>query len=163
MNKIDEKNCLILNRLQKNCRASLTSISKEVNLSVDSVKKRIDKMINEGVFYPTIQLRPRQFGYPYIVDVKIKLHNYNNTKIKEFITYSMKHPRIVEIFSISGEWDFTIVIIAKDHEDLAMLSSELRKKFGEIIGGWSESLTTIAYKFEEYNLTKLKKYESNLI
>ena len=109
-------------------------------------------MIKGGIFFPKIQIRPRQFGYSYIVDVKVKLHNYNDKKIKGFIECTMNHPRIVEVLSISGEWDFTLVIIAKDHEDLAMVSDDLRKKFGDMISGWSESLTTVAYKFEDYNL-----------
>ena len=162
MKKLDEKNCLILNLLQEDCRMSLTEIAKRVGLSVDSTKKRIDKMLKEGIFYPKIQLRPRHFGFPYIVDVKIKLRNYTDQKIKEFVKYMNNHPRIAELFSISGEWDFTLVIIAKDHEDLAMISDEIRKKFGEIISDWTASLTTIAYKFEKYDMLNLKKYESKL-
>ena len=110
--RLDKKNCLILNLLQIDCRMSLTDISKKVGLSIDSVKKRINKMIKGGIFFPKIQIRPRQFGYSYIVDVKVKLHNYNDKKIKGFIEYTMNHPRIVEVLSISGEWDFTLVIIA---------------------------------------------------
>ena len=40
MVKLDEKNCLILNLLQENCRISLTELAKRVDLSIDSVKKR---------------------------------------------------------------------------------------------------------------------------
>lgn len=159
---IDEKDCLILNLLQENCRMSLTEISKKIGLSVDSVKKRINKMLSKRIFYPKIQLRPRQFGFPNIVDVKIKLQDYDNKKIKEFIRYIETHPRIAEAFSISGEWDFTLVIISKNNEDLALLTDEIRQKFGSIIRDWSGSLTTFTYRFERYDMLKLIGYKTKV-
>ncbi|MBN2421617.1 Lrp/AsnC family transcriptional regulator [Candidatus Woesearchaeota archaeon] len=156
---LDKKNCLILNLLQEDCRMSLTDIAKKVGLSVDSVKKRIEKMRKEKIFNPKIQLRPRILGYPYIVDIKVKLHNYDHKKVQSFIEFVVKHPRIAEVFSISGEYDFTLVIIAKNHEDLARVSDEIKKKNSNLISEWSESLTTVAYKFETYDLLKLKEYD----
>lgn len=153
--KLDDKNCAILRLLQENCRMSLTEISRNVGLSVDSVKKRINKMINENVFFPKIQLRPRNFGYNNVVDIKIKIQNYNEEEINEFITYLKEHPRVVELFSIAGDWNFSIVIIARDALEQGRLTEEIRNRFSKIIAGWSESLTTKAYKFEEYDMTKL--------
>ena len=152
---LDEKNCIILNMLQKDCRMSLTDIAKQVDLSVDSTKKRIEKMQKNNIFFPKIQLRPRHFGYNNIVDVKIKLRNHTNDDIDKFITFLKQHQRVVEIFQVSGSWDFSIVIIAKNGEDLGTLSSEIRSAFSSIITEWAESLTTFAHKFEEYNMLKL--------
>src|SRR3989338_3014382 len=118
MANLDEKDCIILNLLQENCRITLTAISGNLGLSVDSVKKRINRMIREDVFYPKIQLRPRNFGFMNIVDIKMKLHNYNNHDLQRFIKYLQGHPNVAEIFSISGEWNFSVVLIAKDALDL---------------------------------------------
>ncbi len=161
MKELDEKGCLILNLLQENCRMSLTDISKKVGLSIDSVKKRIKRMIKEGMFFPKIQLRPRNFGFKNIVDIKIKLHNYTEKNIEELIGFLKKNPRVAEIFSVSGDWDFSIVIIAKDAEDLGETSNLIRNKFNKIISGWSESLTTCVYKFENYDLIKLLNLEGD--
>lgn len=134
---------------------SLTEISKNVGLSVDSTKKRIDKMIKNEIFFPKIQLRPRNFGFNNVVDIKIKLQNYTDKEIDDFIKYLNSNPRVVEIFTISGEWDFSIVLIAKDFKDLGVVSNNIRSKFNSIIRDWSESLTTRAYKFEVYDMMKL--------
>ena len=157
--ELDEKDCLILNLLQENCRMSLTDISKKVGLSIDSVKKRIKRMIKDDIFFLKIQLRPRNFGFKNIVDIKIKLHNYSEKDIKEFIEYLKENPRVAEIFSISGDWNFTIVIIAKDAIDLGNVVESIRNKFSHIISDWSESLTTKAYKFENYDVLKLMGYK----
>lgn len=160
MMKLDGKNCLILNLLQEDCRMFLTKISKQVGLSVDSVKKRIKKMIKEDIFYPKIQLRPRNFGFNDIVEIKIKLHNYNNQDIKKFVEYLKKNPRVAEIFSVSGEWDFSIVIISKDALDLGRITESIRNKFHKIIYDWSESVTTCVHKFENYDMIELMGHKT---
>ena len=154
MAKLDKKDCIILNILQENCRTTLTSIAKKVNLSIDSVKKRIQKMENI-IFHPRIQIRPRSLGFNYIVDVKIKFSNHSKEEINKFIIYLQKHPRIAEIFSVSGEWDLSLVIVSKDATDFDNITSDIKKRFGKIIGSWSGSVTLRAYKFEKYDMTKL--------
>jgi Lrp/AsnC family transcriptional regulator, leucine-responsive regulatory protein len=155
MVELDSVNCVILNLLQKDSRMSLTKIAKHVGLSVDSVKKRIAKLLLHEVYYPKIQLRPRTLGYKNIVDVRIKLHNHTAKDVENFINYLVKHPNVAEVFAISGNWNFSIVIIAKDYADQGMISSEIRNHFSRIINEWVESLTTSVYKFEDYDLVKL--------
>lgn len=151
--KFDKKDGIILNILQKNCRTSLTDIAKQINLSIDSVKKRIKKMEND-IFYPRIQIRPRSLGFSNIVDVKIKLNNHSKEGVDSFITYLQENPQIAEVFSVSGEWDLSIVIISKDMSDLNSITSSIKNKFGRIISSWCESTTLKAYKFETYDMEK---------
>lgn len=157
--KLDKKNCQILELLQKNCRISLTDISKKVGLSVDSIKKRIDNMIKNNIFYPSIQLRPRHFGFSNITDVRIKLHDYTKQDMETFIEYLKAHPNVVEIFSFSGEWDFGLVILSKSAENLDDITRTIRNRFSKIINTWSECLTTRVYKFEKYDMLKLMGYK----
>jgi len=157
MNNLDEIDCKILNLLQKNCRISLTDISKNVNLSVDSVKKRVDKLIKLEIFYPKIQLRPGYFGYKNVLEIKIKLHNNSEKETVDFIEYLKNSPYIVELISISGYADYTVVIIAKNSVEMGKLTSKIRMMFSKIIDQWNESLTTRVYKFEEYDMNKLKE------
>lgn len=159
MAKIDEKDCRILNCLQKNCRAPLTAIAKEVNLSVDSTRKRVQKLLRNKIFHPQIQVRPRQLGFDNIVDVKIRLRNYNEKKLGEFIEYLKEKPRVAEIFMTSGGANFSIVLVARNTEELAGLTNEIRGRFDHIIASWSEHLTTKVYKFEKYNVLRLMGYE----
>lgn len=156
---MDDKNCMILNLLQKDCRMPLTAIAEKIDLSVDAVKKRINKMVQQNIFFPRIQLRPRNFGFKHIVDVKIKLHNATEQSQKEFILYLTNHPRVAELFTIAGEWDISLVFISKDNMDLSSVKNEIRNKFGHIINDWSESITLQSHKFEEYDMLKLMKEE----
>ena len=77
MNNLDKKDSVMLDILQKNCRTSLTELAKQANLSVDSVKKRLKKMEVNKIFHSRIQIRPRRFGFPNLIDIKIKLNEKN--------------------------------------------------------------------------------------
>ncbi|MDP7260350.1 MAG: Lrp/AsnC family transcriptional regulator [archaeon] len=160
MAKLDEKDCIILNMLQENCRVSLTDMAKRVGLSVDSVKKRVKKMENSKIFYPRVQIRPRHLGFENIVDVKIKLHNYTSDELSAFVKFLKDNQQVPEVFLVSGEWDLSLVIMAKNSEDLGELTASIRKRFGNIIREWSESLTTIAHKFETYDMLELMGHRS---
>jgi DNA-binding Lrp family transcriptional regulator len=155
MAMLDDVDSVILEMLQKNCRVSLTDMAREVNLSVDSVKKRFSKLLEKNIFYPKIQLRPRNFGFHNVVDIKIGLNNHSQPKIDEFINYLRVNPHVVELFRISGRWDLSIVLISKDGIHLEEIASKIKINYGNIIDSWEESLTLEAYKFEEYNVKAL--------
>ncbi len=155
MKDLDKRDCIILKILQNDCRTSLTKIAKEVGLSVDSVKKRMKKMEENKIFHPRIQIRPRNFGFANIVDIKIKLCNHSKREREEFIKYLQENLRVAEIFGVSGEWDLSVVVISKDASDLDDVISRIKKRFGNIITSWNESLTLKVYKFETYDMERL--------
>lgn len=152
---LDKKDCQILDLLQKDCRMSLTKISKEVGLSVDAVNKRIKKMIDGKVFYPKVQIRARNIGFRNVIEAKVKLQNVSEEDLKEFVEFLEKHRRVVEVFSLSGEWDFSLVIIGKDTFDLSNITNKIRSKFAKLIYAWNESISVRCYKFEEFDMKKL--------
>lgn len=155
MRNLDKTDCQILNILEDNCRESLTVISKKVGLSIDSVKKRLNRLQENKIFHSKIQLRPPYFGFSNVVDVKIILNSHDNNTVNRLISYLQNNPRVVEIFRISGNWDLSIVIISKDSADYCQLVSQIKKEFGFLFSSWVESTTLDSYKFEKYDLVKL--------
>jgi hypothetical protein len=51
-----------------------------------------------------------------------------------------------------GDYDFTLVLIAKDGNELEKISTEIRQKFKDLIDEWRSNLVLKAHKFEEYIL-----------
>lgn len=153
--KLDKIDCKILNLLQNNCRISYSAMAKEIGLSVDSTRKRVFSLQRRGLFFPKVQIRPRHFGFPYIVDVKVKIHNYTEKDLSLFVNYLINHNRVAELIQISGQWNYSIVIIARSHEDLAEITQNIRTKYHKMISEWSESLSTLVHKFEVYDMLAL--------
>ena len=149
---LDEKDKKILMALQDDGRMQLKAISKKVNLSIDSVHKRIKEMRRKEVFIPTILIEPRAIGYPLVADIKIKLKNVSQEERERFIKYLQEHKSCIELLSTMGDYDFTCVLIAKDSNELEYLSTKIRQKVKELIMEWKGLLVLKTYKFERYDL-----------
>lgn len=149
---LDDKDRKILMILQDNGREQLKHIAEKVDLSIDSVHKRIKEMQSKGVFFVTIGIDPRVIGFPLIADNKIRLKNAGQKEREDFIKYLQKHPRCTDLLGIMGEYDFTCVLVATDSEDLDKLSTEIRYKFRDIIDEWKSILVLKTYKFDTHTL-----------
>jgi DNA-binding Lrp family transcriptional regulator len=149
---LDDKDRKILMILQKNGREQLTSIAKKVNLSIDSVHKRIKEMQKKEIFFTGIFIEPRNIGFPLVADIKIKLKNITKEQKEKFLDYLTEHKRIIELLSLMGDYDLTCVLIAKNTDELDKISTDIRQKFNDLIADWKGMLILKTYKFEEYNL-----------
>ena len=152
---LDKKDKEILNILQEDNRTLLKTIARQVGLSIDSTHKRIKKMLDNKVFFPSIMIDPDMIGYSLSVDVKIKLKDAGEKETKEFVNYLLQHERVVELLSIIGDWDFTCVLIARDGDDFNNVANEIRFKFNKIIADWKSVVVLKVHKFEKYNMSKL--------
>jgi len=63
--------------------------------------------------------------------LKIKL-NYTSKRMWSLL-HILEPILAWQRFSVSGEWDFSIVIIAKDPIDMGKITSEIKFKFGKMI------------------------------
>lgn len=148
---LDEKDRRILNILSDNARAKLTYIAKHVQLSVDSVKKRIEKLERNGVITKyTIQPDADALGYKLGVHVYIKLRGITQERYDELITYLKKNIRVIDLMSMAGDYDLYIVMLAKDTQEMDKMKMEIRQKFTDLIDDWEEVIVTNIYKLEEY-------------
>ena len=123
-----------------------------MGLSIDAVNKRIKRMQEKQILFLQVQLEPRNFGYPFVVDAKIKLQNITEENLENFIKYLKAHPKVIDLLSASGDWDITCVFIAKNPAEVEEFIMDTRKKFSNLIADWKSALLLNAYKFEEYNL-----------
>lgn len=154
MDKTDKQ---LLMLLEDNSRESLTNLAKKIHLSIDSTHKRLKKLQNLGIINRFgIFVNPKMINYDLVVDVKIKLHNITEEEFKGILIYLKSHPNCIELISVSGDFDLTCVLIAKNSEELNQLSYKIRQKFKNIIADWKTSFNLEVYKFEWYDFINLK-------
>lgn len=114
---LDEKDIAILKVLQLNAKATISDIAKQVHLSGSPVHERIRRMEQQGVIkqYATLlDLNKIQKSLIVICYVSLKEHN-KNAGLK-FIKRIQELTEVVECYSISGEFDFMLKVIARDME-----------------------------------------------
>lgn len=150
---MDGKDKQLLRLLQKNGREQLKVLGKKIGLSIDSTKKRIEKLKNKGIIGRFgIFINPKAMGYDVVAVNKIKLSNVTSEERKKFISYLVEHPNCIELIAISGDYDFTCVLISETTTSFNELMYGIRERFKNIISGWESSFNLEIYKFEEYTL-----------
>ena len=151
LRNVDEKDIKILNILGENARTKLTVIAKQIGLSIDATKKRIEKLEkNKVIMKYTVQPDIWQLGLPLASHVYIKLQNLTKERFEDLIKYLKNSIRVVDLVSVLGDYDLYIVLIAKDQHELDSLKMEIKVKFNTVIADWREVLVTKVYKLEEY-------------
>ena len=112
---LDAKDLSILALLQQNARITVKEISEKIHLSTTPVHERIKRMENDGVIkqYVTLVNHSKvKKGLMVICYVSLKAHSKNaGTK---FINAINEMNEIIECYSISGEFDFMLKVVAEN-------------------------------------------------
>lgn len=149
--EIDDKDQKILSILSKNARVKLTSLAREIGLSIDSTKKRLQKLEeNKIILRYTINVDPEKLGRPFGVHVYVKFKDLVREKHEEFINELMNDYRVIVLMDIIGDYDLLIVFLTKGTEEMAEIKTELRQKFGSIIGDWKEVVVSKVHVLEDF-------------
>jgi len=112
---LDQKDLAILKLLQYNARVTIKEISDKVNLSTTPVYERIKWMEETGVIkqYATL-VDPAKLNKRLMVIVYVSLKQHNKTAGSKFVKAINDMNEVLECYSISGEFDFMLKIMAED-------------------------------------------------
>jgi Lrp/AsnC family leucine-responsive transcriptional regulator len=152
MVELDAKDKKLLELLQQNGREQLKILAQKIGLSIDSTKKRIEKLKKNGIIARFgIFIDPKALGCELVANIQIKLNNISEEELEKFIAHLKTHKNVIELLTTLGEYDVTCVIIAKNTEELEMISRNIRQKFRNLIADWRSVINLKVYKFEEYS------------
>ncbi len=112
---LDAKDLAILKLLQQNARMSVKEISESVQLSTTPVHERIKRLEASGVIkqYATL-IDGAKIKKGLMVICYVSLNQHSKKSGTQFIKLINELPEVVECYSISGEFDFMLKIVAED-------------------------------------------------
>jgi DNA-binding Lrp family transcriptional regulator len=112
---LDEKDMAILRLLQQNARATVKEIADAVHLSTTPVHERIKRMEDTGVItqYATL-LNHAKVKKGLMVICYVSLKQHNKSAGLAFITAIQQMQEVTECYSISGEFDFMLKVLAEN-------------------------------------------------
>lgn len=112
---LDTKDLAILRVLQQNARSTTQEISKQVNLSTTPVFERIKRMEQNGVIkqYAAI-VDKNKVNKGLMVICYVSLKEHSKTAGTKFIKTILALDEVLECYSISGEFDFMLKIVAEN-------------------------------------------------
>jgi Lrp/AsnC family leucine-responsive transcriptional regulator len=143
MNYIDIKDRKILHELDKNCRQSNAAIGKNVGLSKESVKYRIDKMVKSGIivrFHTVINYA--KLGYTKY-KLYLRLKGADQRKIEEISNYCKNNKKTEWVVTCTGRWDMIVGFIVRTINEFDAEVQSLVNKFFKYID--EKALTTTLY------------------
>ena len=112
---LDAKDLAILRLLQENARITVKEISDKIHLSTTPVHERIKRMEDGGVIkqYATLVDGAKvKKGLMVICYVSLKEHS--KTAGLKFIKAIQEMNEVIECYSISGEFDFMLKVVAEN-------------------------------------------------
>lgn len=112
---IDEKDKAILRLLQQNARITVKEISEKVHLSTTPVHERIKRLEENGVIRQYVALvDPAKVRKALMVICYVSLKQHSKSAGIKFIKTINELNDVIECFSISGEFDFMLKVVAED-------------------------------------------------
>lgn len=112
---LDRKDLEILKLLQANARMAVKDIAAQVHLSPTPVHERIRRMEESGIIkqYATL-LDPAKLNKGLMVICYVSLKQHDKKAGLKFIQSINELPEVMECYSISGEFDFMLKVMARD-------------------------------------------------
>ena len=111
---LDKKDKRIIEKLGENSRISFRSLSKEMEISQDTLTKRYNKLVENQIIKSVIQINPKMLGYTGFPHFHLSFSS--KVKIKQVIDYISSIPDIIHIIVTSGEYDLVVYAFVKNIE-----------------------------------------------
>jgi len=114
-----------LNEIEMNARITHAELGKKVGLSKQVVKYRIERLEKEKIiqgYFAIIDIA--RLGYfPHII--YLKFIGLSTEKENQWIAQMNKHPSVMSLGKNAGNWDLTVVVKAKNNQELDEIYRQL--------------------------------------
>jgi Lrp/AsnC family transcriptional regulator len=123
---IDQFDKKILEIIQRNALASVAELGEQVGLSQSTCWRRVNLLEQAGVIRSRVALLDAKvIGLEVTVFANIKLSAHGRKALSEFEEAISVLPEVLECYTMSGEMDYLLRIVAKD---IASYERFLREK-----------------------------------
>lgn len=112
---MDAKDRMILSILQEDSTLSVKEISERIGLTFTPTYERIKQLEKQNIVEKYVALLNREkLGLNIVMYCNVRLKEQSKKTLDAFEDYIMKFDEVQEIFSLSGEYDYMLKIVAKD-------------------------------------------------
>ena len=114
LDKTDEE---IISALSENCRGSFRKMAKKLKLHPTTLISRIEKLEKKGIIEGYgVKLNLGKLGYEFMGLVQIKIAKGTLLETQAKIS---RLPGVVSVYDITGEYDSTAIIAAKNRDQFS--------------------------------------------
>jgi DNA-binding Lrp family transcriptional regulator len=123
---LDNYDIKLLSFLQTDSKTSQRQLSEEVNLSPSAVNRRIAALESSGVITSTVAVvDPNTVGRPITILTEVKLESERLDLLDEVKKRFADCEQVQQVYYVTGDFDFMLVINVKDMTEYEKLTREL--------------------------------------
>ncbi len=144
----------ILNFLQKDGRMSLTEMADKLNVAVNTVRTRLNRMLEDKTLQIIGRIDPAKVGFHAYVHIFIGIRPAN--RLDEVAAQIAQMPEVSFLAMISGNYDLEVNVMCKNNAHLLEVLQKIQR-----IEGVYDSATSSYYKIfkiSQPDLSILKEY-----
>ena len=131
MDKLDPTNQKIIEHLKMNGRESFSEIAKKLELSESTVRKRVNKMLEDDIIERfTVVLNPEKINSGSILSFLTIIPTQSDTAIKELASSIVDFEEVIEAFYMSGKCGLLVKVMVKNLGKLDELLDKIRNLQG---------------------------------
>lgn len=120
MEMLDRYDTILLQALQKNGRSSNVELSELVSLSAPQCYRRVRRLEADGIIRGyAAQVNPAAIGLGVVAFVNINIDRDQFKKVRELEKAIRQFPEILECYTISGDFDYLLKVVAADLKSLS--------------------------------------------
>jgi Lrp/AsnC family transcriptional regulator len=113
--KLAKQDIEILKLLQKDASLSTGAIAERINISQSPCWRRINRLEQEGIIKHKVAVLDRAaLGMDVVVFATINLTGTGRQNLEAFEREIVRHPEVVECYTMTGIWDYMLKIVTKD-------------------------------------------------
>ena len=133
MINLDQYDKKILSVLQQQGRVTNQSLAEQAHLSTAPCWRRVDKLETQGIIKRYVALADREkLGLSVMVYIHISLNDHHSDTLEGFDRFVEQSDSILECYSVSGEYDYLIRVVATDVKALESFLMEKLLKLGAV-------------------------------
>jgi DNA-binding Lrp family transcriptional regulator len=146
--KLDALDRKIIDELQRDGALSHPDLAERVGSTPPSCWRRVRQLEESGVFRGTVRLVDQEvLGQSVNVLCHVRMRNHTLDNIEVFEAFVRSEPRIMECFSMSGEWDYQLRVVAEDVADYEVFLMRTLLKHPSVAGAASHfALRMVKYQ-----------------
>ena len=120
--KLDRFDRQLLNLVQEDAGQTADRLAEQVALSPSAIQRRLRRMREAGVIVrETAVVDPRQVGKPTFFVVSLQVERERPELLAQLRRWLAAHDQVQQVFYVTGEADFVLVVTAPDTEDFDAL------------------------------------------
>ena len=123
VDKIDEIDRQIIEKLAANGRMPFSRIANALKVSTDTVVRRYERLKQNGDLRVVIQINPTKIGY--YAFARFSIAFISQDSLANTIEALAKIPDIINIIKTSGNFDYTVTLMIRDIEQLTAIQEEI--------------------------------------